>query len=162
MSEALKIAVLTRRAFITAGAAALALAQALPRLAMAADATPERTEQFKEAFAKVIGAASPLEGKITVDLPEIAENGNFVPVSIAIDSPMTDADYVKTIHLMSTGNPWPNVATFHLTPLNGVAKVASRMRLARTQDVIVLAETSANQMLIATTLVKVTIGGCAN
>lgn len=132
----------------------------MPAQAAADAAAPERTAQFKEAFDKLIAGATPVEGRIAVDLPETAENGNFVPVSISVDSPMTDADHVKTIHLLSTGNPWANVATFHLSPRNGLAKVQSRMRLARTQDVIVLAEMSDGSLAISTTLVKVTIGGC--
>lgn len=158
--ERARIVAMSRRSLLLSGAAALAFSRAWPVLADAATAAPERTEKFKEAFAKLIGAAKPVEGKISVDLPETAENGNFVPVSISVDSQMTDADHVKIIHLMSTGNPWPNVATFHLSPLNGIAKVQSRMRLARTQDVIVVAEMSDGTLAIATTLVKVTIGGC--
>jgi sulfur-oxidizing protein SoxY len=104
----------------------------------------------------------PAEGKITLELPEIAENGNFVPVTITIESPMTADDYVKTIYLLSTSNPIARVATFHLTPLNGLARVQSRMRLSKTQDVIVLAELSNGTMEIATLLVKVTIGGCGS
>ena len=75
---------------------------------------------------------------------------------------MTDDDYVKTIHILSTSNPVARVATFHLSPVNGAAKVQSRMRLAKTQDVIALATLSSGVMLISTALVKVTIGGCAS
>ena len=57
--------------------------------------TLERSQKFEEDFAKIVGSATPLDGKIAVDLPEIAENGNFVPITIAVDSPMTDADHVK-------------------------------------------------------------------
>lgn len=160
MTQPADIAILSRRAFLVAGVAAAALAAALPALAGAVGSTLEQTEQFKDAFAKIVGQATPVEGKITVDLPETAENGNFVPVSILIDSPMTDADHVKAIHLLSTGNPFAHVATFRLSPLNGLAKVQTRMRLARTQDVVVLAEMSDGTLAIATTLVKVTIGGC--
>ncbi len=160
MTQSDDIAILSRRAFVIAGAAATCLASAIPALAEAVTTTPERTEQFKEAFAKIVGQTTPVEGKITVDLPETAENGNFVPVSIQIDSPMTEADHVKAIHLLSTGNPFAHVATFRLSPLNGLAKVQSRMRLARTQDVVVLAEMSDGTLAIATVLVKVTIGGC--
>lgn len=104
----------------------------------------------------------PSEERITLELPEIAENGNFVPVTISVDSPMTDDDHVRKLHILSTSNPQPVVATFHLSPLNGRAVVQSRMRLARTQDVIALAETSKGDLLLARVLVKVTIGGCSN
>jgi sulfur-oxidizing protein SoxY len=73
---------------------------------------------------------------------------------------MTDADYVKAVHIVSTGNPQPAVATFHFTPQSGKASAASRMRLARTQDVLALAELSDGKVLQTRKTVKVTIGGC--
>lgn len=160
MQDRIDIAVLTRRTLLVAGAAALGI---VPFLARAADAEPpalERSRGFKNDFARIVGNATPVEGKITVDLPETADNGNFVPITILVDSPMTDADHVKAIHLLSTANPHAHVATFHLSPVNAIARVQSRMRLAKTQDVIVLAELSGGAMLISTTFVKVTIGGC--
>ena len=98
--------------------------------------------------------------KTDMDLPEIAENGNTVPFTINVDSPMTDKDYVKAIHVISTGNPQPGVATFHFIPQSGKAAVASRMRLARTQDIIALAELSDGRFMQTRRSVKVTIGGC--
>ena len=80
-------------------------------------------------------------------MPEIAENGNTVPFTISVDSPMTDKDYVKAVHVISTGNPQPGVATFRFTPQSGKAAAASRMRLAETQDVIALAELSDGKFL---------------
>ncbi len=121
-----------------------------------------RSPQFEEAFAKLLNGATPADGKITLELPEIAENGNFVPVTITVESPMTAEDYVKAIHLLSTANPVARVASFKLSPINAVARVQSRMRLAKTQDVIALAEMSNGTLAIATLLVKVTIGGCAS
>src|SRR5690606_30934211 len=100
------------------------------------------------------------EGKLMLKLPEIAENGNTVPFSISVDSPMTEDDYVKAVHVISTGNPQPMVATFHFTPQSGKAAVSSRMRLAKTQDVVSVAELSDGKFAIARKEVKVTIGGC--
>lgn len=108
----------------------------------------------------IIGNAKPIEGKLVIDMPEIAENGNTVPFTISADSPMTDKDHVKALHIISTANPQPGVATFRLTPLSGKASVSSRMRLARTQDVIGVAELSDGRFLTAKRNVKVTIGGC--
>jgi len=133
--------------------------------AIAGDASSgqlERTQLFEDEFKKLIGSATPLEEKITLELPEIAENGNFVPVTIAVESPMTSEDYIRTIHLLSTSNPVARVAKFRLSPLNGSARVQSRMRLAKTQDVIAVVERSDGALLIATALVKVTIGGCGS
>jgi sulfur-oxidizing protein SoxY len=115
---------------------------------------------WEDAVKRVVGEAKAVEGRVTLDMPEIAENGNTVPFSIAVDSPMTDRDYVKAIHIISTGNPQPGVATFRFTPQSGRASVSSRMRLARSQDVIALAEMSDGRFLITRRPVKVTIGGC--
>ena len=109
---------------------------------------------------KIVGEAKPSEGKFTLELPEIAENGNTVPFTVSVESPMTEKDHVKAIHVIATANPQPGVATFRLTPLSGKAAVSSRMRLARTQDVIGIAELSDGRFLMAKRPVKVTIGGC--
>ncbi len=147
---------LDRREFVLGGAAA-ATAIALT----GGDTLAQSTAQgWEEAVKKILGDAKPIDGKLTLDLPEIAENGNTVPFTINIDSPMTDKDYVKAVHLIATGNPQPGVATFRFTPQSGKAAVASRMRLARTQDVIALAELSDGKVLQAKRSVKVTIGGC--
>lgn len=160
VQERIGISVVSRRAFIITSAAVAALA---PFAALGDEAVPssaDRSQEFKENYARIVGSAKPVEGKISVDLPETADNGNFVPITIAVENPMTDADHVKAIHLLSTANPHAHVATFHLTPVNAIARVQSRMRLAKTQDVIVLAELSSGLVMMSTTFVKVTIGGC--
>jgi sulfur-oxidizing protein SoxY len=162
MSERQRSQNLSRRSFIASAAASLCLPACLARAEAPAAATMERSPQFQEAFTALVKGATPVEGKIAIDLPEIAENGNFVPVTVQVDSPMTADDHVTAIHVLSTGNPVARVATFHLTPINAVARVQSRMRLARTQDVVILAELSNGSLAIATALVKVTIGGCAS
>ena len=103
---------LDRREFVVGGAAvatvtALAVGEAMAQAA---------AQGWEEAVKKVLGGAKATEGKLTMDLPEIAENGNTVPFSISVDSPMTDKEYVKTVHVISTGNPQPGVATFRFTP----------------------------------------------
>jgi sulfur-oxidizing protein SoxY len=166
MSERTAIAVIARRTLLLSGVAAAAAAAFLRTgLALAEDAASppmERSKQFEEAFNTVVAGAKPAQGLIAVDLPEIAENGNFVPITISVESPMTDADHVKFIHILSTGNPVAKIATFHLSPLNWTARVQSRIRLAKTQDVMILAEMSSGTWAIATQTVKVTIGGCAS
>ena len=162
MRDDIKIAILNRRSFLVSAAAAAGLTPLLAYADSSGSLTLERSKKFDDAIAKLLGGATAIEGKLAVDLPELAENGNFVPITIVVDSPMTDTDYVKAIHLLSTANPVAHVATFRLSPINAVARVQSRMRLAKTQDVVTLAELSTGQMLIATTLVKVTIGGCGD
>lgn len=168
MREMITISVLNRRAFLlSAGAATLVASSAwgFGEAALAEDMAStqlERTRQFEDAYKALVAGAKPVEGKIAVDLPEIAENGNFVPLTISVDSPMTQDDHVKAIHVLSTANPMAKIATFHLSPVNGLAKIQSRIRLAKTQDVVVLAQMSTGAMAIATQTVKVTIGGCSN
>lgn len=147
---------LDRREFVVGG-----IAVATATVVVVAEAMAQAAAQsWEEAVKKIVGDAKPTDGKLTIDLPEIAENGNTVPFSISVDSPMTDKDYVKAVHVISTGNPQPGVATFRFTPQSGKAAAASRMRLARTQDVIALAELSDGKFLQVKRSVKVTIGGC--
>lgn len=161
MAEDQRIHILSRRSFLATAAAGLTLPAVLARAQDLATGGLERSAAFAEDFQKLLGGATPVERKIVLELPEIAENGNFVPVTVTVESPMTAEDHVKTIHLLSTNNPVARVASFHLTPVNAVARVQSRMRLAKTQDVIALAEMSNGALAIATATVKVTIGGCA-
>ncbi len=97
---------------------------------------------------------------ITLEMPEIAENGNTVPLAISVESPMTPDSYVKRVIIISEGNPRPEVATFNFSPLSGVAEASTRMRLAKTQNVIAIAELSDGSLHMAKRQVKVTIGGC--
>jgi sulfur-oxidizing protein SoxY len=118
------------------------------------------TAQFQDAFAKIIGSGAPIEGRMTLEMPEDAENGNIVPYTIAVESPMTETEHITRVHLLSTQNPQASVATFHFTLLSGKAQVSGRMRLAKTQEVVAVALTNANSLLIARTTVNVGIGGC--
>ena len=106
------------------------------------------------------GGKSVGEGAIELDLPEIAENGNAVKVAFSIDSPMTADNYVKTVHVMADGNPTPDVASFSFTPAMGACSASTRMRLAKTQNIVVLAEMNDGSFKQAQATVKVTIGGC--
>jgi sulfur-oxidizing protein SoxY len=111
-------------------------------------------------IAKFMGERSAESGKIAIDLPDIAENGNTVPLSIKIDSPMNADDYVSDILILTDGNPYPGVARFQLTPMSGRAEAAMRIRLNTTENVIVVAKTSAGKIFADRRLVKVTVGGC--
>ena len=88
------------------------------------------------------------------------ENGNAVKVAFSIDSPMTATNYVKAVHVMADGNPTPEVASFNFTPAMGACSASTRMRLAKTQNIIVLAEMNDGSFKQAQATVKVTIGGC--
>lgn len=149
---------MNRRQFLTsAGTSLLAAAAiaALPRTATAA--TPAEVDDL---IKKLSGGAVPKDGKVSLKLPQIAENGNTVPFTVVVDSPMTADNYVKTIHILAEANPVPSVASFHLTPRSGKAEVSMRMRLAKTQDIRALAVMSDGSVHMAKQEVKVTIGGC--
>jgi sulfur-oxidizing protein SoxY len=139
------------------GALAVAAVAAMPSMPALAQAGPKAAEELMN---QIVGAAKPIEGKLLIDMPEIAENGNTVPFTLSVDSPMTDKDYVKAIHMIATANPQPNVVTFRFTPASGSAKAASRMRLLDTQEVIAVAELSDGKFLTGRRTVKVTVGGC--
>ena len=139
-----------------AGAAAFA-AVATSLYPKAAHAAPADVDA---AIKKLIGSTETMAGRITIELPQIAENGNTVPLGFEVESPMTDGDYVKSVHVFAEGNPLPDVASFHFTPASARAKISTRMRLAKTQNVVVVAQMSDGSVYMAKSEVKVTIGGC--
>lgn len=106
------------------------------------------------------GKAVEVSPKVHLKVPEIAENGAVVPVTVEVDSPMTENDYVKAIHIFATKNTNVRCADVMLTPANGVAMFATRVKLGTSQDVMALIETSKGEFLSASQNVKVTIGGC--
>lgn len=97
---------------------------------------------------------------IKLTTPAIAENGNTVPISVEVEGTFTEQNYVKELHLLALDNPQPEVATFKFSPSSGKAKISTRIRLAKTQRVVAIAEWSDGRLLQAANEVKVTIGGC--
>jgi sulfur-oxidizing protein SoxY len=106
------------------------------------------------------GGKEAKEGKVTLEVPEIAENGNTVPLGVKVDSPMTDADHVTDVLVVADGNPLGGVTTFHFLPASGVAEASTRIRLAQTQNIVAVAKMSDGSFYTASKQVKVTIGGC--
>jgi sulfur-oxidizing protein SoxY len=102
----------------------------------------------------------PKAGRIVLKAPEIAENGNAVPVTIAVEGETTPQSYVKAIHLIAEENPNPLAASFAFTPLSGKSEVQTRIRMLKTQNLIAIAEMSDGSLWSASREVKVTIGGC--
>lgn len=109
---------------------------------------------------KFTGGKQPTQGKIRLDLPEIAENGNTVPMSLSVESPMTEQSHVTDVLVVADGNPRAGVATFHFSPASGVAEANTRIRLAETQNVIAVAKMNDGSYYMGSKQVKVTIGGC--
>ncbi len=143
-----------RRDFLKmAGAGAMVLTMT----PFAADATPE---MVMEAMGKVIGDKNFKEGRIKITLPEIAENGAAVAMRVAVDGPMTADDHVTAIHIFADGNPLPYVCSYYLGPRNGKAEIAVRVRMAKSQKMVVAAETSKGETFLARQAIKFTLGGC--
>lgn len=134
---------LTRRDALALGLGATA-ASFLPFRAMAA---------ADEAIAEFTGGAATGSDGLTLTAPEIAENGNTVPISV-------DAPGAEAIAVFASGNPTPKVVTFNFGPMAGSQSATTRMRLAGTQDVIAIAKMPDGSFIQASALVKVTIGGC--
>lgn len=145
-----------RRDTITRGIALVITACTVPLIAKQARATPQGVTDLLNRLA----AGTPSVGRVNMLVPEIAENGNTVPVTIRIDSPMTDADFVKAVHIAADGNPNPGVASFFFSPASGRAEVQFRIRLAQSQKVVAVAQMSDGSLWSATREVKVALGGC--
>jgi sulfur-oxidizing protein SoxY len=108
------------------------------------------------------GGKPALPGGIVLDLAEMVEDGNSVPLSIAVDPSMTSQATVTEILVVAEANPWPRVATFQFTPLSGNARVSTRIRLTGNGAVVVVAKLSDGRMLTARQHVEVTVGACSN
>jgi len=140
-----------RRVLLTAAGAGLA------SLAPAAEATEAA---MTEAIRQLIGEA-PLEpGKVKLELPSIVENGNTVPLTVSVESPMTQADHVESIHIFNEKNPQPFVAAVHLGPRAGKAYVATRIRLADSQRIVAIARLSDGSFCSGSADVIVTLAAC--
>jgi sulfur-oxidizing protein SoxY len=152
-----------RRSFLRGlGLAAVASAVVTPALVIGAEAPKGPNALSIEAAIKAItgGKAVVESDKVKMKAPEIAENGAVVPVTVTVDSPMTEDDYVKAIHIFATKNSNVRCADVMLTPANGEAMFSSRVKLGTSQDIMALVETSKGEFLSAAQNVKVTIGGC--
>lgn len=142
-----------RRQLLKWGAGAV-LVSALP---MPAHATPEEMVAARDALFE----GRPInEGRVSMKLPPISENGYSVPLSISVDSPMTPDDYVKQIAVFSPKNPLPDIARFHLGPHSGRAEVSTRIRLAGTQKLQAVAEMSDGSLWAGTAETVVTLAAC--
>jgi sulfur-oxidizing protein SoxY len=157
MSDSEPQAKATRRDVLkVAGALALGGA-ATPAMVGPAAATPA---EMQAAVAGVIGDARLNVGRVKLDIPPLVENGNTVPCTVTVESPMTAADHVKAIHVFAERNPQPYVIGVRLGPRAGRASVATRMRLRDSQTVLAIAELSDGSFWSDRTSVIVTLGAC--
>jgi sulfur-oxidizing protein SoxY len=148
----------SRREFLLiAGGAAAGIGLASLITVEPARATPAA---MQEAIREVVGSAFVNTGRVKLELPPLVENGNTVPLAVSVESPMTGADHVRTIHVFTEKNPQPDVVNFRLGPRAGRASVATRIRLADTQTVVAIAELSDGSFWSASAAVVVTLAAC--
>jgi sulfur-oxidizing protein SoxY len=142
----------SRRQVLAGSAGALAIA--------ALGVAPAHANNAPDLIKAFTGGKQATEGKVKLDLPEIAENGNTVPMTVSVESPMTDASHVTDVLVVGDGNPNGGMVTFQFSPLSGVAEANTRIRLAATQNIIAVAKMNDGSFVMASKQVKVTIGGC--
>lgn len=144
---------LNRRALLSGfGGAVFVSALPLPASATQADLIDARKRLF--------GDRPIQEGRVTVKLPPIAENGYSVPLTVTVDSPMVEDDYVRQIAILSPRNPLPQIAEFHLTPRSGIAQVSTRIRMSGTQSIQAIAEMSDGTLWSGSMETVVTLAAC--
>jgi sulfur-oxidizing protein SoxY len=147
--------VISRRAFLLIGlVAGTARAQLPPNIAEI------RQAALKEAIAKVTGNAEVRRGRVKLEIPPLIDNGNAVPLSVEVDSPMSAADHVNAIHVFTERNPQPYVLTAHLGPRAGKARLATRARIGDTGEVIAIAQMSDGSFWSDSVRVIVTLSAC--
>jgi sulfur-oxidizing protein SoxY len=124
-----------------------------------AQATPAT---LAAAIRTVVGAAVVHAGKIKLDIPPLVENGNTVPMTVSVSSPMTAEDHVKSIHVFNEKNPQPNIGNFYLGPQSGRAQISTRIRLADSQKIVAIAKLSDGSFWSASVDVVVTLAACTD
>ena len=147
----------TRRRFlVSAGSAALMGAAPIVTV-RPAEATPAA---LATAIRDVVGAAVVRTGKVQLEVPPLVENGNTVPLTVRVTSPMTESDHVKSIHVFNEKNPQPNIGNFYLNAHSGRAHVSTRIRLADSQRIVAIAKLSDGSFWSASVDVVVTLAAC--
>jgi sulfur-oxidizing protein SoxY len=143
---------LSRRDALIAGGCALAALVVRP-----AQAT---TQTMQAAIREFTGGAAITQGRVTMDIPPLVENGNSVPLTITVESPMTEDDFVKTIAVFNERNPQPNIGTFHLNARSGRAFVSTRIRLGDSQTIMAVAQMNDGSLWSGSVELIVTLPAC--
>ena len=141
----------TRRTFVISAAVASVL-PTLNAFATVDDAT--------QAVDKILGGRSAQVGRVTLEIPPLVENGNLVTMKVSVQSPMTEADYVRAVHIVAEGNPLPNVVSFFLSPRSGRAAITTRIRLGDSQRVRAIAQMSDGSFWQGDAATLVTLAAC--
>ena len=151
----------TRREFLVlaCGAASVAAATKV-RAQIDPNQQAFRKAAMQEALRRVVGDAPVRRGRVKLELPPLIDNGNSVPLSVAVESPMTPSDHVKAIHVFTEKNPLPDVVSAYLGPRAGRARMSIRVRLADTQTVLAIAHLSDGSFWSDSAEVVVTLSAC--
>ena len=134
------------------GAAAASVLPAVKAFATVDDAT--------QAVDKILGNQKAKVGRVNLEIPPLVENGNLVTMKVAVESPMSEADYVRVIHIVAEGNPLPNVVSFYLSPRAGLAAITTRIRLGDSQRVRAIAQMSDGSFWQGDAATLVTLAAC--
>ncbi len=143
-----------RRGFLAAGSGLLSAFW----LREAAGAAP--SSQLTAVLQRYTNGAPMRQGRVRLEIPLLVDNGNSVPLTVSVHSPMTDADYVRSIAIFNEKNPQPDVARFQLSPASGSARVSTRIRLASSQKLVAVATLSDGSYWSDTVDVVVTLASC--
>ena len=144
----------SRRDLVAAAGAGLGLA-ALPRMA---NAMPPPV--MSEFVSRITEGVLPERARITLEIPALVENGNSVDTRILVESPMSETDHVRWIHLIAEKNPFPDMARFHLGPRSGRAEVSTTLRFAQSQTITAVAALSNGSFVMAEADIVVTLSAC--
>lgn len=151
-----------RRGFLRWAGALLALMMAGGRKVLAAvelAKEPPPEHSLESRLDPILKGRTPKRERVTLELPEIAEDGRIVPVRVAVESPMTAQDFVRRVHLIVDHNPDPHILTIESTPALG-AEWNLKIRMRESSNVRVIAEMSDGTLYSAETAVIVNTGGC--
>ena len=144
----------SRRVFLQAAAAGLGI------VAVRVGPVHATPAAMDDAIRKVVGSSKVTKGRVTLELPPLSENGNTVPLTVSVESPMTPAEHVRAIHVFTELNPQPDVVSFRFGPRAGRARVSTRIRLANTQTVTAIGELSDGSFWSTSAAVVVTLAAC--
>ena len=148
----------SRRRFLSAAGGIAAAALLPPRASAQLARTP--LNNMPEVIRRVTGGAVITRGRVKLNVPPLVENGHLVPLGVTVDSPMTTTDFVREIHVFTEKNPLPEMISFFLGPRAGRASIATRVRLADTENVVAIARMSDGSWWSDTQFVIVTLAAC--
>jgi sulfur-oxidizing protein SoxY len=150
-----------RRRLLAGTVGWVAVALVRPAAAQGAAPAPGPEAAELDAAVRAFAGSTPVQpGRVTLQVAPLVENGNTVPITVTVDSPMTAADHVQEIAVFNERNPQRDVARFTLTPRSGRARVDTRIRLATSQKLVAVARLRDGSCWSHTVDVVVTLAAC--